>query len=82
MQDAKHAMFSVVLASSSPQRRQVLNELRIASRSVDPQISEVALPNAGETVSTNAKLKVLGAVASCRQEQCCFGCRHGSMRPG
>ena len=65
MQDVEQRTFSVVLASSSPQRRQVLGELGIAFRSVDPQITEVDLPDPAETVSTNARLKALGAVASC-----------------
>ena len=73
MQAAEQNTFSVILASSSPQRRQVLNELRIAYRFVDPQVSEVALPDAAETVSTNAKLKVLDTMVSCRQDDVVLG---------
>lgn len=85
MKDTQQQAFTVVLASASPQRRQILGELGIAFRSVDPLITEVALPDAAETVSTNAKLKVLGAAVSPGQEDVILGadtvlCVKGNVR--
>jgi septum formation protein len=85
MQRVEHGAFSVALASSSPQRQQILKELGISFRLVDPQITEVALSDAVETVMANAKLKVLGAVAACRQEDVILGadtvlCVNGIVR--
>lgn len=77
--------FYVVLASASPQRRQILAELGIVFRLVNPEITEVTLPDASQTVSANAKLKVLGAAASCREEEVILGadtvlCVRGKVR--
>jgi septum formation protein len=85
VKDTQQEAYTVVLASSSPQRRQILGELGIAFRFVDPQITEVTLPDAAETVTANAKLKVLGAVPSCRKEEVILGadtvlCVKGKVR--
>lgn len=73
MRNAEQNDFRVSLASSSPQRHQVLNELGIPFRYVDPGITEVTLPSAEETVVANAKLKVLGAAKSCAEGNAILG---------
>ena len=60
--------FAVVLASVSPQRREILEELGIAFRVIEPQADEINLPDALETVAANAKLKALAVVSACRQD--------------
>jgi septum formation protein len=85
MWDIVQETFAVVLASSSPQRRQILGELGISYRSVDPQITEVTLPEAAETAMVNAKLKVLGAVKFCQHDDVVLGadtvlCVKGDVR--
>lgn len=73
MRNAAQNEFSVSLASSSPQRHQVLNELKIPFRYVDPGITEVTLSSAEDTVVANAKLKVLGAANSCGEGDVILG---------
>ena len=60
--------FAVVLASVSPQRREILEELGVAFRIIEPQVDEINLPDALETVAANAKLKALAVVSACRQD--------------
>jgi|GEM_PF-4257014 len=77
--------FSVVLASVSPQRREILEELDIAFRVIEPQVDEINLPDAMETVAVNARAKALAVVGSCRPEDVVLGadtvlCVNGHVR--
>jgi septum formation protein len=85
MHSAEQAQFSVALASSSPQRQQILRELGIAFRFFDSHITEVTLADPIETVMTNAKMKVLGVRETCGQENVILGadtvlCVNGNVR--
>jgi len=58
-------VFSVTLASSSPQRRRILEELGIAFVAVEPGVPERMLPGAAETVLWNARAKACAVARNC-----------------
>lgn len=61
--------FAVVLASVSPQRREILEELGMAFRVIEPQVEEVNFSDALETVAANARSKALAVAGSCRPQE-------------
>ena len=63
MSNIRQEEFVLTLASSSPQRQRILQELGIVFSSVTSDVEEVMLPDAEDTVLTNAKLKVLEVAA-------------------
>ena len=52
-------MSKVILASSSPRRRQLLKKLKIAFDIIVPNVEEINLETANKTVSHNARIKAL-----------------------
>ena len=53
---------SVILASSSPQRADVLREMGISFETVTAHVDEVTLATSEETVRTNARLKAISVL--------------------